>query len=177
MCRGKCWVLHLRDIREAGGFAAAPATFFYILGYNPENNRLASIQGEIRVGPSHQVPLSLPLMPPLLHNPFPDLKAKLPEWRGLRLAVKEEAEEAKETLVWAPGSIADSDLHTYVGAVRSLAAFAGFQAANGAEGDPAPPPSRDHTHIAALHILHEKDYAHGYPSAPVVGLVLRDGRC
>lgn len=54
---GKCGILHYKDIAALRDFEAdrCPDTFFYILTYNPENNRLASIQGEIRVGPTHQV--------------------------------------------------------------------------------------------------------------------------
>ncbi len=53
--RGKCRVLHYQDIFSAKSFLPRQDTFFYILGYNPETKRLATTQGEIRVGPSHQV--------------------------------------------------------------------------------------------------------------------------
>ena len=54
-CRGVCRVQHFADIQAAEDFAPSKDSFFYILGYNPETRRLASTQGEIRVGPSHQV--------------------------------------------------------------------------------------------------------------------------
>ncbi|KAK1122515.1 arginine-glutamic acid dipeptide repeats protein-like isoform X1 [Acipenser oxyrinchus oxyrinchus] len=53
--RGKCNIAHFSDIFAAREFKARMDTFFYILGYNPETRRLNSTQGEIRVGPSHQV--------------------------------------------------------------------------------------------------------------------------
>ena len=53
--RGKCRVAHYQDIFKAKDFRPLPDSFFYILGYNPETKRLATTQGEIRVGPSHQV--------------------------------------------------------------------------------------------------------------------------
>ena len=53
--RGVCRVQHFADIQGAEDFAPSKDCFFYILGYNPETRRLASTQGEIRVGPSHQV--------------------------------------------------------------------------------------------------------------------------
>lgn len=54
--RGKCGVRHYKDVAALRDFPGdSPDTFFYILGYNPENNRLASILGEIRVGSAHQV--------------------------------------------------------------------------------------------------------------------------
>uniref|UniRef100_A0A8C5IW83 Arginine-glutamic acid dipeptide repeats n=1 Tax=Junco hyemalis TaxID=40217 RepID=A0A8C5IW83_JUNHY len=53
--RGKCNISHFSDIFAAREFKARVDSFFYILGYNPETRRLNSTQGEIRVGPSHQV--------------------------------------------------------------------------------------------------------------------------
>ena len=53
--RGVCRVQHFTDIQGAETFSPFKDSFFYILGYNPETRRLASTQGEIRVGPSHQV--------------------------------------------------------------------------------------------------------------------------
>ena len=60
--RGKCAVTHCADINAVRQFAPADDAFFYTLSYNPETRRLASTQGEIRVGTSHQ--------------------AKLPPWEG-----------------------------------------------------------------------------------------------
>lgn len=50
-------IRHYKDLIAASREFNAKAVdeFFYILGYNPDNCRLATIQGEIRVGPSHQV--------------------------------------------------------------------------------------------------------------------------
>jgi arginine-glutamic acid dipeptide repeat-containing protein len=56
--RGKCNVSHCQDIKAVKDFEATADTFFYTLSYNPETRRLASTQGEIRVGASHQVILS-----------------------------------------------------------------------------------------------------------------------
>uniref|UniRef100_A0A8C3IB20 Arginine-glutamic acid dipeptide repeats n=1 Tax=Chrysemys picta bellii TaxID=8478 RepID=A0A8C3IB20_CHRPI len=53
--RGKCNISHFSDIFAAREFKARVDSFFYILGYNPETRRLNSTQGEIRVGPSHQL--------------------------------------------------------------------------------------------------------------------------
>ncbi|XP_069774489.1 arginine-glutamic acid dipeptide repeats protein isoform X5 [Narcine bancroftii] len=53
--RGKCNIIHFSDIFAAREFKPRPDQFFYILGYNPETRRLNSTQGEIRVGPSHQL--------------------------------------------------------------------------------------------------------------------------
>ena len=53
--RGKCQVIHYQDIGSARAFKPAPDVFFYVLGYNPHTKRLATTQGEIRVGSSHQV--------------------------------------------------------------------------------------------------------------------------
>ncbi|KZS22035.1 Grunge-like protein [Daphnia magna] len=57
LLRGVCRVQHFTDIQGAEKFSPFKDSFFYILGYNPETRRLASTQGEIRVGPSHQARL------------------------------------------------------------------------------------------------------------------------
>jgi len=44
-----------QDIKAVREFEPTKDTFFYTLSYNPETRRLASTQGEIRVGASHQV--------------------------------------------------------------------------------------------------------------------------
>lgn len=54
-CRGKCKVEHFQDIYSAKNFNPRDDNFFYVLEYNPKTKRLATTQGEIRVGPSHQV--------------------------------------------------------------------------------------------------------------------------
>ena len=53
--RGPCKVIHYSDVHKVREYAPEADTFFYVLTYNPETRRLASTQGEIRVGPSHQV--------------------------------------------------------------------------------------------------------------------------
>ena len=55
--RGKCTVYHCQDIKAVKEFEPNENTFFFTLSYNPETRRLASTQGEIRVGNSHQVSL------------------------------------------------------------------------------------------------------------------------
>ena len=55
--RGKCNVYHAGDIQQVKDFKPIENSFFYTLSYNPETRRLASTQGEIRVGASHQVRL------------------------------------------------------------------------------------------------------------------------
>ena len=57
--RGKCQVIHYQDIGSARAFKPSPDVFFYVLGYNPHTKRLATTQGEIRVGSSHQVSVFL----------------------------------------------------------------------------------------------------------------------
>ena len=54
---GKCRVLHCLDLLAVKTFQPDEDTFFYTLSYNPETRRLASTQGEIRVGASHQAKL------------------------------------------------------------------------------------------------------------------------
>ena len=53
--RGLCEANHCIVIKDVEEFKANENTFFYTLSYNPETRRLASTQGEIRVGASHQV--------------------------------------------------------------------------------------------------------------------------
>ena len=74
--RGKCSVYHCQDIKAVKEFIPNENTFFFTLSYNPETRRLASTQGEIRVGASHQVrdfttlaPASLQ-QPPSFHRPI-----------------------------------------------------------------------------------------------------------
>ena len=55
--RGKCNVTHAGDITQVKDFKPVENSFFFTLSYNPETRRLASTQGEIRVGASHQVRL------------------------------------------------------------------------------------------------------------------------
>ena len=55
--RGRCRVQHCLDLKAVKEFKPDEDTFFYCLSYNPETRRLASTQGEIRVGASHQAKL------------------------------------------------------------------------------------------------------------------------
>ncbi len=98
-------------------------TFFYTLSYNSETRRLASTQGEIRVGASHQ--------------------AILPPFEG-DLPVEKRPEPTGEDLTWSPDRIHDHDLLMFLRAARSMAAFAamydggspedGFQVSGGGGG-------------------------------------------
>lgn len=55
VCRGKCKVVHCNSLEAARTFRPAADTFYCILGYNPETKRLATTQGQIRVGSMYQV--------------------------------------------------------------------------------------------------------------------------
>jgi arginine-glutamic acid dipeptide repeat-containing protein len=93
---------------------------------------LASTQGEIRVGPSHQ--------------------ARLPDCK-VDVMPKEMPEkcETLEELRWAPG-VPDCDLMMYLRAARSMAAFAGMCDGGSAE-DGCLAASRDDTTINALELV------------------------
>ena len=52
--RGKCNVVQCLIYSDLYAFEPSVDSFFFILSYNPETRRLASTQGEIRVGASHQ---------------------------------------------------------------------------------------------------------------------------
>ena len=136
--RGTCRVDHYADIHAVRDFTPDKNTFFYILGYNPETRRLASTQGEIRIGPSHQ--------------------AKLPEFRG-DIVVPDRPEQCDkwEEQCWIPGASCDHDLIMYLRAARSMAAFAGL-CDGGSTVDGCNAASRDDTTISALEIFHNSDY-------------------
>ena len=53
--RGRCTVIQLTDVKAAKRFVPVDSTYFTLLGYNPDTRRLATIQGEICIGSSHQV--------------------------------------------------------------------------------------------------------------------------
>lgn len=54
--RGKCEITFVKDIRSLGDCDLSRENrFFSCLSYNQESSRLASVQGEIRVGASYQV--------------------------------------------------------------------------------------------------------------------------
>ncbi|XP_071805248.1 uncharacterized protein [Asterias amurensis] len=135
LLRGKGNVKHFKDIQNAKDFNARPDSFFYILGYNPETRRLASTQGEIRVGPSHQAVL-------------PDLRPKV-KVTGTTVTNHEE-------LTWKP-TIHDIDLKMYLQAARSMAAFVGM-CDGGSPEEGCEVASKDDTTINALQCLHENDY-------------------
>ncbi|XP_071549730.1 uncharacterized protein Gug isoform X2 [Panulirus ornatus] len=153
--RGLCRVDHYSDIHSVRDFMPEDNAFFYILGYNPETRRLASTQGEIRVGPSHQ--------------------AKLPEYRG-NVIVEERPEVCAdwEEQRWVPGASRDTDLLMYLRAARSMAAFAGL-CDGGSTTDGCTAASRDDTTINALEMLHNSDYDHGKALQALVKCPVPDG--
>ena len=55
--RGKCAVIQCMDVHSIWQFIPEKDTFFYTHSYNPETRRLATKEGEIRVGESHQAKL------------------------------------------------------------------------------------------------------------------------
>ncbi|KAJ1357934.1 hypothetical protein KIN20_016209 [Parelaphostrongylus tenuis] len=56
--RGKCRIAFVKDIRSLGDCDLnTENTFFSCLSFNQESSRLASVQGEIRVGASYQAKL------------------------------------------------------------------------------------------------------------------------
>jgi len=101
--RGKCRVLHCLDIASVKEFRPEDDTFFYTLSYNSETRRLASTQGEIRVGASHQ--------------------AKLPKFEG-EVPLEKRPDPKGEDVSWCPERIHDHDLLMFLRAARSMAAFA-----------------------------------------------------
>ncbi|XP_052717384.1 arginine-glutamic acid dipeptide repeats protein-like isoform X2 [Crassostrea angulata] len=139
--RGKCKVEHFQDIYSAKNFNPRDDTFFYVLEYNPKTKRLATTQGEIRVGPSHQ--------------------ARLPEFRRDVLPSQmPENPERWEELRWRPFSVGDGDLMMYLRAARSVAAFAGM-CDGGSTEDGCQAASMDETTINAMDTLHRCNYDHG----------------
>ncbi|CAG7835910.1 unnamed protein product [Allacma fusca] len=135
--RGLCRVEHFAELNTLiRTFKPGPDSFFYVLGYNPETRRLASTQGEIRVGPSHQ--------------------ARLPE---LQVGVPVCTEDWEE-LCWRPGVTVDADLVMFLRAARSMAAFAGM-CDGGSPDDGCLAASRDDTTINALSVLHDSGYDPG----------------
>ena len=136
--RGKCAVTHCTDIMAVKQFHPDDDAFFYTLSYNPETRRLASTQGEIRVGTSHQ--------------------AKLPPWEGEVPPIGRP--DRYEELSWEPGRTHDHDLLMYLRAARSMAAFAGM-CGGGSTDDGCFAASKDDTTANALDVLHECDYDTG----------------
>ncbi|CAB4069133.1 RERE [Lepeophtheirus salmonis] len=136
--RGKCTVYHCSDIISFRNFIPEKDTFFYTLSYNPETRRLASTQGEIRVGASHQ--------------------AKLPELETV--SDVSQIPDPKEDSTWEPGRIHDHDLLMYLRAGRSMAAFAAM-CDGGSTEDGFATASRDSITANAIKQLHEVDYDTG----------------
>eukprot|EP00092_Neocalanus_flemingeri_P030813 GFUD01033467.1.p1 GENE.GFUD01033467.1~~GFUD01033467.1.p1 ORF type:complete len:950 (-),score=265.55 GFUD01033467.1:432-3281(-) len=136
--RGKCGVTHCTDIVAVKQFDPTEDAFFYTLSYNPETRRLASTQGEIRVGTSHQ--------------------ARLPPWEGEVPPVGRP--DRYEELTWEPGRTHDHDLLMYLRAARSMAAFAGM-CDGGSTDDGCFAASRDDTTANALDVLHDCQYDTG----------------
>ena len=136
--RGKCAVTHCTDIMAVKQFHPDDDAFFYTLSYNPETRRLASTQGEIRVGTSHQ--------------------AKLPPWEGEIPPIGRP--DRYEELSWEPGRTHDHDLLMYLRAARSMAAFAGM-CDGGSTDDGCFAASKDDTTANALDVLHDCDYDTG----------------
>lgn len=159
--RGVCRVQHFTDIQGAEKFSPFKDSFFYILGYNPETRRLASTQGEIRVGPSHQVNIDFnfnitTITWTNLGNSF-WLQAWLPELRAqLGLDKRPEKCEDWEEPRWVPPpnapGVRDGDLIVYIQAARSVAAFVGM-CDGGSPDDGCLAASRDDTTINAMDVV------------------------
>uniref|UniRef100_A0A8C5IWI9 Arginine-glutamic acid dipeptide repeats n=1 Tax=Junco hyemalis TaxID=40217 RepID=A0A8C5IWI9_JUNHY len=132
--RGKCNISHFSDIFAAREFKARVDSFFYILGYNPETRRLNSTQGEIRVGPSHQVRAWFVL--------------------NTRDALASGCVQLFEIAVLRP------QLSSVPWLCRSMAAFAGM-CDGGSTEDGCVAASRDDTTLNALNTLHESNYDAG----------------
>lgn len=136
--RGKCTVYHCQDIKAVKEFVPKENTFFFTLSYNPETRRLASTQGEIRVGASHQ--------------------ANLPEF--VPDVPVDDRCDPDEELTWEPGRIHDHDLLMYLRAGRSMAAFAAM-CDGGSPEEGFATASKDGIAANALQILHESEYDTG----------------
>ncbi|ETN74096.1 GATA zinc finger [Necator americanus] len=99
--RGKCEIAFVKDIRSLGGCDLSKEnTFFSCLSYNQESSRLASVQGEIRVGASYQ--------------------AKLPA--EATCSVADEAD--RDELLYRPGMIDPGTEDKYIKLARSFRMFA-----------------------------------------------------
>ncbi|GMT16763.1 hypothetical protein PFISCL1PPCAC_8060, partial [Pristionchus fissidentatus] len=97
MLRGHCEVHHVKDIVESRQLdLTRESSFFTCVVYNQESTRLASHNGEIRVGPSHQ--------------------AKLPAEASCSVADEPDRDE----LLWRPGQISEEDEQKYVKLARTF---------------------------------------------------------
>ena len=75
--RGKCKVVQCNTLEAVRSFKPVPDSFYCLLGYNPETKRLATTQGQIRVGSMYQVREQFCILTSVLpHNchiyPFPN---------------------------------------------------------------------------------------------------------
>ncbi|KAL4221663.1 hypothetical protein ACF0H5_019920 [Mactra antiquata] len=139
--RGKCRVVHCNSLEAARVFKPAADTFYCILGYNPETKRLATTQGQIRVGSMYQarMPECKPNVPP----------TEMPE-----------RSDVLETFVWQPKGVIDGDLRMYLRAARSVAAFAGM-CDGGSMEEGCQAAQMDDTTMNAMHMLHKHEYDTG----------------
>ncbi|VDK42078.1 unnamed protein product, partial [Anisakis simplex] len=111
---GKCSIRLVKDIRTLGecDVRSPKDTFFSLVSYDPNNSRLASVQGEIRVGGSYQ---SL-----IIFGEQMKLQAKVPP-----LEIGSAVDEPdRDELVWRPGYISEESEHVYKRATRSFRMFA-----------------------------------------------------
>ncbi|XP_052821101.1 arginine-glutamic acid dipeptide repeats protein-like isoform X2 [Mya arenaria] len=138
--RGKCRVVHCNSLEAARTFHPAADTFYCILGYNPETKRLATTQGQIRVGSMYQarMPECKPNVPP---HEMPERSSLLEEFQ------------------WQPKGVLDGDLMMFLRAARSVAAFAGM--CDGGNTDGCQAAAMDDTTLNAMHMLHRYDYDTG----------------
>ncbi|XP_055610191.1 arginine-glutamic acid dipeptide repeats protein isoform X6 [Uranotaenia lowii] len=99
-------------------------------------------EGEIRVGPGHQVT---------------DIYAELPDYQPIENYRSEDDEDRDlEDPRWTPGIYIDNDLLMYLTAARSISAFQGM-----CEEDGCMAASRDDTTINAFDVLHDSGYDAG----------------
>uniref|UniRef100_A0A158P9Z6 GATA-type domain-containing protein n=1 Tax=Angiostrongylus cantonensis TaxID=6313 RepID=A0A158P9Z6_ANGCA len=99
--RGKCKIAFVKDIRSLGDCdLSRENTFFSCLSFNQESSRLASVQGEIRVGASYQ--------------------AKLPAEASCSVADDADRDE----LLYRPGMIDPCTEDKYIKLARSFRMFA-----------------------------------------------------
>ncbi|KHJ99558.1 GATA zinc finger [Oesophagostomum dentatum] len=99
--RGKCEITFVKDIQSLGDCDLTKENaFFSCLSYNQESSRLASVQGEIRVGASYQ--------------------AKLPA--EATCSVADEAD--RDELLYRPGMIDPGTEDKYIKLARSFRMFA-----------------------------------------------------
>ncbi|KJH42762.1 GATA zinc finger [Dictyocaulus viviparus] len=99
--RGKCKITFVKDIRSLGDCdLSSENTFFSCLSFNQESSRLASVQGEIRVGASYQ--------------------AKLPA--EATCSVADDAD--RDELLYRPGMIDPCTEDKYIKLARSFRMFA-----------------------------------------------------